>query len=134
MSSILSDPWNDAADIAARLARPSAKLVLIVGAESWCATCRVLRPSFDDLAAQHGSSGDVWCWLDLEEHADFLDNFIPDSLPLLVAYKGTRLTHAVVPEQLGVAQLAALLEQGECIDQAAMPDLRARLMAEDWAP
>ncbi len=133
MSGILSDPWSDAADIAARLARPSARLVLIVGAESWCATCRTLRPIFEDLAAQHVGHDDVWLWLDLEDHAEFLDNLIPDSLPLLVAYKGSHLTHAVVPQHPDAAQLAALLARRECIEQAAMPDLRTRLMAPDWA-
>lgn len=127
------DPWNDAAVIAARLQAPSARLVLIIGAESWCETCRSLGPVFDTLAQDSGKPGDTWLWLDLEEHADFLDNFIPDSLPLLISYSGSQLSHAVVPSRLAEADLLALLAQPSVIMHAHVPDVRARLLANDWA-
>ncbi|NHZ93420.1 thioredoxin [Massilia sp. CCM 8733] len=133
MSTPLLDPWTDAAAIATRLNAPSARLTLIIGATGWCETCRTLKPVFESLAAEHGGKNDTWLWLDLEDHAEFLDDFIPDSLPLLVSYRGAQLTHALVPSRLTAAALADLLGESPRIEQAALPDIRARLMAVDWA-
>ncbi|NHZ83542.1 thioredoxin [Massilia sp. CCM 8695] len=127
------DPWNDAAVIAARLKSRSARLVLIIGAESWCETCRALGPVFDTLAQQSSKQDDTWLWLDLEDHADFLDNFIPDSLPLLMSYSGAELSHAVIPTRVTEADLLELLARPSVIEHSNLPDVRGRLMANDWA-
>jgi hypothetical protein len=133
MNTALLDPWTDAAAIAARLNAPSARLTVIIGATLWCASCRTFRPVFESLAAQQGQAHDTWLWLDLEEHAEFLDDFIPDNLPLLLSYRGAQLTHALVPGEPSVRALADLLAQPAHIGQAAPPDIRARLMTPDWA-
>lgn len=133
MSPVLLDPWTDAAAIATRLNAPSARLTLIIGATGWCETCRTLKPVFDSLAAEHGGENDTWLWFDLEDHAEFLDDFIPDNLPLLVRYRGSQLTHALVPNSLTASGLTDLLAQSPPIEQAALPDIRARLMTVDWA-
>ena len=133
MSTVLLDLWTDAATIATRLSTPSARLTLIIGATAWCETCRTLKPVFESLAAEHGEENDTWLWLDLEDHAEFLDDFIPESLPLLVSYKGSQLTHVLVPSHINAAALADLLAQSPRIEQDTVPDIRARLMAVDWA-
>lgn len=133
MSYTRLDPWNDAAIIAARLKSASARLVLIIGAESWCETCRSLGQIFDTLAQESGKSEETWLWLDLEEHADFLDNFIPDSLPLLMSYRGDQLSHAMIPSRITEGGLLELLAQPSVIEHGNLPDVRGRLMANDWA-
>lgn len=133
MTTPLLDPWTDAAAIATRLNASSARLTLIIGATGWCETCRTLKPVFESLAAEHGTKNDAWLWLDLEDHAEFLDDFIPENLPLLVSYKGNQLTHAFVPSRLTVPALADLLSQSPRLEQTALPDIRARLMSVDWA-
>ena len=84
------DPWNDAGLIAQRLNQQSAALFVIVGAEQWCEKCRDLRPHFDAFLANADSQA-TWLWLDLEEHAEFVGDFMPESLPMLIAYKGNQL-------------------------------------------
>ncbi|MDM5181404.1 thioredoxin family protein [Massilia sp. DJPM01] len=127
------DPWTDAAVIAARLSVPTSRLVLIIGAENWCQSCRTLRPVFESLAAHQANLKDIWLWLDLEEHAEFVDDFIPEDLPLLLSYSGRDLTHAVIVSDLTVAALEDLLSQSERIDQTIPPNIRTRLMTVDWA-
>lgn len=133
MSSMLLDPWDDAAGIASRLSLPGARLVFIIGAEAWCETCRTLRPVFESLAREQATQDDVWLWLDLEDHAEFLDDFIPESLPLMIAYQDDRLTHALVPDEITVPALAALLGETERIEHLSIPDLRSRFLVVDWA-
>ena len=131
MNSALLDPWNDAATIAERLARNHGRLVVVIGAESWCQTCRTLRPAFDALAHEQGD--EVWLWLDLEEHAEFLGDFIPDDLPLLISYRGSSLTHAAVPDGATALALSETLARHLRIEHTAVPDIRSRLAAIDWA-
>lgn len=133
MNNISPDPWRDAGAIATSLNAPSAHLTLLIGATGWCETCRALKQVFDTLVAEHVGSNHTWLWLDLEDHAEFLGDFIPDSLPLLVSYKGSRPTHALVPSHLTPAALADLLAQAPRIEDERLPDIRARLMAVDWA-
>ncbi len=127
------DPWHDAATIAMQLQSTSARLVLVIGAESWCETCRTLGPIFDSLAQKNSEHGDTWLWLDMEEHAEFLDNFIPDSLPLVLSYRGDTLSHAVVPKRITESDVMDLLDQPSAIEHSNLPDVRGRLMATDWA-
>ncbi|MFB9242201.1 thioredoxin [Massilia antarctica] len=133
MSTACLNPWNDAAEIAVRIALPSARLVLMLGAEDWCEKCRIFRPIFDAIAMQRANQGETWIWLDLEEHGEFLGDYIPDDLPLLVAYKGAQLTHAVIAAQVSATTLEELLAQPSYIEHNALPDIRRRLMSADWA-
>ncbi len=133
MRSTHLDPWNDAAFIADRLASPSARLIVLIGAESWCGTCRTLRPVFDAMAQERAGRDETWLWLDLEEHGEFLDDFIPASLPWLMVYKAAQLTHATIISGASAALLEEVLAQPSHVDQGDFPDIRARFMASDWA-
>lgn len=132
MSAAPLDPWLDAAAIAAGLTRADSRFVVVLGAEAWCQTCRTLRPGFDALALQHNDERNVWLWLDLEEHAEFLGDFIPEDLPLLLSYSGNALTHAFVPDIHAMAALAGM-PTAPRVDYADVPDMRARFLTQDWA-
>jgi hypothetical protein len=81
------NPWDHAPQIARHLANPAAELLLVLGAEAWCSKCQRLRPLFDALCAV-GMPAQVLClWLDVEEHAEFLDGFVPPDLPLLLRWR-----------------------------------------------
>lgn len=134
MNAACLDPWADAAEIAGRLALPSARLVLMLGAEEWCEKCRMFKPIFDAVAQQRASQKEIWLWFDLEEHAEFLVDYIPEGLPLLVSYKGAQLTHAVIAAQVSATALEELLTQPRNIEYNDLPDFRGRLMSSDWAP
>ncbi|QBE66536.1 thioredoxin [Pseudoduganella lutea] len=120
------DPWDDASILADRLSNPNANLFVIIGAESWCAKCRELRPQFDELAKRADPS-DVWLWLDLEDHVDFIGDYVPDNLPMLVSYRGARFQSCLhVHASLDV--MSSSEEKGEAAD----PGIRARLLQHDW--
>jgi hypothetical protein len=141
------DPWSDAASLAQRLSQPQAALYIVLGAEQWCEKCRILRPHFEAHVAQTPSQ-ETWLWLDLEEHAEFLGSYLPESLPQLVAYRGSQLhlNQVIEPTGAALAQALAQLEALEPPDRAgrvaptgaqakaqADPGLRARLLQQDWA-
>jgi len=128
----LFDPWLDARRIADSLALPGAELIAVLAAEAWCSKCRLLRPLFENNAAADASDRRVWLWLDLEEHADFIDGFIPDDLPLLLHYRNAQLLRAGVwrapnPESTDDRGLF------EPTHPSSLPPLWQRLSAEDWA-
>lgn len=133
MNNFLLDPWADAAAIAMRLERPNSRLVVIVGAEAWCSTCQTLKPIFETVAEQEDDKHAVFLWLDLEEHAEFLDEFIPPSLPLLLVYRGGELSHAVIVSDPTIATLKQALAQRQGIEHDALPNIHARMRAADWA-
>ena len=91
------DPWDDADTLAQRLQCRDALLLILIGAEQWCARCRDMRPHFDDLLAK-AEHDETWLRFDLEEHAEFLGNYLPDDLPVLVAYRGEELVSCAVLE------------------------------------
>lgn len=132
------DPWNDASLLAQRLSPANAQLFILIGAEQWCARCRHLRPIFDTLAAQAGQD-EVWLWLDLEDHAEFIGDYLPDDLPMLIAYQGATLMHCqvVADAEPLEAQVKHVRSQQSFQDnrQANTPDtgIRSRLMMQDWA-
>ncbi|MES2261512.1 MAG: thioredoxin [Pseudomonadota bacterium] len=130
--SALLNPWQDARLIATRLAVPGARLVLVLGAEEWCSKCSAFKPHFDACAAT-ALDNETWLWLDLEEHAEFLGDFIPDNLPLLLAYSGSLLTHTLIPDDLSGPALMDLLAQPSRIEHTPAPDVRSRLLTVDWA-
>lgn len=129
----LLDPWNDAAVIAARLATPNARLVVFIGAESWCERCRSLKPAFEATGRQRDNQNETWIWLDLEEHADLLNGFIPEDLPILMRYRGTNLAEVLsgraVTSTAFTEDIAG--QPGDAMD--GLPDIRKSLMAADWA-
>ncbi len=133
------DPWNDASLLAQRLQTTSARLYILIGAEQWCARCRDLRPIFDDQAAQ-GRPDEVWLWLDLEDHAEFIGDYLPDDLPMFIAYQGATLMHCQVvadTEQALAGQVNHIrsLQPSQHSAHATTPDpgIRSRLVMQDWA-
>ena len=123
----LLDPWDDASALADRLSQPQAKLFVVIGAEAWCAKCRELRPHFDTMV-ERAASEDVWLWLDLEDHADFIGDYVPDNLPTLVTYRGSQF--------LGCHHIQALpnaIASGAPSVGASDPGIRSRLLQQDWA-
>ncbi|MDH0868132.1 hypothetical protein [Mitsuaria sp. GD03876] len=139
------DPWRDAAALARRLGAPGAELLVVLGAESWCDKCRRLKPAFDALAV--GMPDHVLSmWLDLEDHAEFLNGFIPPDLPLLLRWRqGVCIQAAIIQDitldaapadrvklQPLVMEDTRLLDphQGEWVD---LPLLWSEFAAADWA-
>lgn len=127
------DPWNDAAIIATRLSGPAARLVVFIGAESWCERCRTLKPVFESAAQQREDLGETWIWLDLEEHAEFLGGFIPDDLPILMSYRGAHLAGVSAGRVVTVEAIAQGMSDSQVPETSALPDIRGRLLAADWA-
>ncbi|ALV07679.1 thioredoxin family protein [Roseateles depolymerans] len=105
------DPWLDAERVALRLREPGAELLVVLGAESWCGKCQRLKPAFDQLAMSMPKHV-VPLWLDIEDHAEFLNGFVPPDLPLLLRW------------QAGNCVQAAVIQD---IDLKASPDERVRL-------
>jgi hypothetical protein len=131
------DPWNDASVLAQRLSQPDAALFIIVGAEQWCEKCRNLRPHFDAYLGQ-ADSHDVWLWLDLEDHAEFLGDYQPDTLPMLLAYRGSHMIAATALEQATAQDLLQAVVQIKSggykrVSQTEDPGIWARLLVQDWA-
>ena len=128
----LFDPWLDARRIADSLALPGAELITVLAAEAWCSKCRLLRPLFENNAAADASDRRVWLWLDLEEHADFIDGFIPDDLPLLLHYQQGILVKTGVWRPQGG-------EKGngegvfEAVSLPSLPALWQSLCTQNWA-
>ena len=130
------DPWNDAGLIAQRLNQPGAELFVIVGAEQWCEKCRDLRPLFDAYMAQADSQA-TWLWLDLEDHTEFIGDFMPESLPMLIAYMSNQLVACQVLE-VSLTIFDEIVAQ--CQIEASRrslsnkdPGIRTRLLQQDWA-
>jgi thioredoxin-like negative regulator of GroEL len=130
------DPWNDASVLADRLSQKDAALFVIVGAEQWCEKCRDLRPHFDAYMAQ-ADTQDVWLWLDVEDHTDFLGDYMPDNLPMLIAYKGGKLvaSHVLDIAPSALAEAVSQVNKASLAAQVSTPDpgIRARLLQQDWA-
>lgn len=93
------NPWDHAEEISRRLAQPDAEFLTVIGASGWCTRCRDLQPRFEALSRD--LPGHVLpLWLDLEEHADFLGDFIPPDLPLLLRWKRGECVQAAIVEAI----------------------------------
>lgn len=125
------DPWADARLIAERQQLPGARLVVFLGAEAWCEKCRTLRPHMEAQAAS-ASWNDTWVWLDLEDHAEFLGDYVPDDLPQLIMYEGAALTACHVLELSSGSIAGAVRMQPIEASTKADPGIRANLLREDW--
>lgn len=132
-TSSLLDPWSDAVTISNILAKATSTLLVVIGAEAWCEKCRLLKPAFDELARQ-APPHKVMLWLDLEDHAEFLGDYIPDSLPELCIYQRGSLLKKVQldgNEQSLHEALAATHDAKSLVGDD--PEILARLMRHDWA-
>ncbi|MBB2487622.1 thioredoxin [Mitsuaria sp. WAJ17] len=129
------DPWNDAQALATRLARPQAELLVALGAESWCQKCAALRPAFEALYAHQSDADLSWLWLDLEDHAEFLGDFVPEDLPLLLRWRQGRLQQVAVLEAIDPAPApGAVPERLRALPVSAeLPDLWAAFSERNWA-
>ena len=129
---MILDPWDDAAELSRRLILPGSQLLLVIGAEAWCARCRVLRPEFDALA-QNTEDERICLWLDVEDHAVFLDTYLPDDLPELLVYRDGCCTYrGAVSGHLG-ALSALIADVCDSSGSADDPGIFGRLLAVDWA-
>ncbi|WP_269632143.1 thioredoxin family protein [Pelomonas sp. BJYL3] len=134
MTTVL-DPWNDAQAIAQRLGQPGAELLVALGAEGWCIKCQSLRPRFEELCATQEPPQVTWLWLDLEDHAEFLGDFVPEDLPLLLRWRQGRLQQVAVLEAIDPAPAPGALPERlrELPISAELPDLWAAFSARNWA-
>lgn len=122
------DPWQHAARLALALEDADAELILVLGAEAWCHKCRSLRPRFDafaDAAPPHR----ILLWLDVDEHAPFLGDYVPDDLPELLVYRAGTLTGRAYVRPADT--LEALLAQARPSQHD--PGLWTALVRADWA-
>ena len=128
----LLDPWADAQAIAQRLAEPGARLVVLLGAEAWCEKCRVMRPLFESRASSTAPN-EIWVWLDLEDHAEFIGDFLTDDLPWLIVHRGSALVFNGIIEATISSLEIGLTEPSAQRTDAPVPDVRARLLQTNWA-
>lgn len=141
----LLDPWLHAQEIAQRWQVPDCRVVIAVGAQSWCETCRTILPQWQTFAQAapawaQVTKADMLClWLDLEDHQEFLGDFIPDDLPWLFFYQDQALIWQGAWRSLGPQVQTALqtFAQTGTLPHAAMtPDdfgLAERLLRPNWA-
>lgn len=128
------DPWLHASSLAQRLREPGTELLVVLGAESWCGKCQRLRPDFD-LLAQSLPAHVLPLWLDLEDHADFLNGFVPDDLPLLLRWREGQCVQVAVLESIDSAPASGASPVGmrQQPITADLPDLWSVLSARNWA-
>ncbi|WP_263146706.1 thioredoxin family protein [Pseudomonas sp. RIT-PI-AD] len=127
----LLDPWDDAERLARYLADPQHRVTIGLGAE-WCGLCQTFKPLFQARAAETGNPREHWLWLNLEEHAELLGDFFPETLPLVWVYQGGLLRYAQVlltPTE-DSAELEITLHS---LEIAPPVDVGARLSRADWA-
>jgi hypothetical protein len=125
------DPWLHAEELAHRLSRPGARLIIVIGAEAWCTKCRDFRPLFEARARQ-ATPNESWLWLDMEEHAEFIAPYLPPDLPMLLCYEQAQLINLQFLDVSESAFDKAL--SYPAVDPAeADPGIRARLMQQNWA-
>lgn len=125
------DPWEDARLIAERLRAPGSRLLIFLGAEAWCAKCRSLRPQIDALSST-APANETWIWLDLEDHAEFLGDYLPEDLPQLIVYEGMVVTACKALSLSQTALEESLRRQPAVTPLQADPGILANLLREDW--
>jgi hypothetical protein len=140
------DPWNDAELLGRHLARADAELLVVIGAEGWCGKCKRLRPAFEALCYAGMPSHVGWLWLDLEDHHEFLGEFIPPDLPLLLRWRKGLCVQAAVVEDIALdtaagerVKLRPLAIEGTRLrdphqdELAELPALWTEFVSESWA-
>lgn len=96
----------------------------------WCGTCRDYRPLFQEVARAH--PGLRFAWVDIEDHAEFADEFDVETFPtLLVAGSdGTRFLGPMLPNAQNLSRMLSALQPA----QPATPEVSALLAAIGQAP
>lgn len=108
----------DAVAIAQCLQQPKTLLVACLCAQ-WCGACREYRAAFDALANTDASTHYCFVWIDIETHADKLDDFDVENFPtILIEDDTSQRFFGVVTPQAPV--LARLLREW-----AALPPIRS---------
>jgi hypothetical protein len=129
--SALLDPWDDAHELTRQLKRPGARLILAIGAESWCKKCKIFHPLFETRARQ-ANRDETWIWLDMEEHAEFIGAYLPSDLPMLICYENSILVSmqsiTLNAEALEHALIHSVIEANQ-----QDPGIFIRLTQENWA-
>lgn len=125
------DPWSDAWQIAQRL-RKGARLVVVIAEEATCEKCRAFQTAFH-LRAESRPDDEVWLWLDVAEHAEFLGEELPEFLPGIVMYEGSEL-RICRPVDPRMEDFDRVLTHGTSDDGVSVePGIRERLIQENWA-
>lgn len=75
------DPVTDRSALAAVLADGKTRLVACLCA-AWCGTCREYAQTLEALAARHPEL--CFVWVDIETHADWLDDHDIENFPTLL--------------------------------------------------
>ncbi|QIL82706.1 thioredoxin family protein [Diaphorobacter sp. HDW4A] len=133
MSTSSLDPWSDAVTISNILFKTTSKLMVVIGAEAWCEKCQLLKPAFDELAYQ-APPHVVMLWLDLEEHVEFLGDYIPETLPELCIYQRGVLVRKVTLNDTEQSLHEALTGAHDAKSPVGEdPGIFARLVRQDWA-
>jgi hypothetical protein len=123
----LFDPWRDAKLIAERLQNPHNELHLVIGAESWCRKCQTIKPQWDQHVSRlPDDTPDVWLWLEIEIHAEFLQGFVPEDLPLYLRYAHINEAHVLMSIDEHRIQTTPYAIK-------PVPNLRTVLTKQDWA-
>ena len=83
----------------------------------WCGTCRDYRPLFQEVARAH--PGLRFAWVDIEDHAEFADEFDVETFPtLLVAGPdGTRFLGPMLPNGQTLSRMLTALPPPQPSDE-----------------
>jgi hypothetical protein len=86
-------------------------------------------------AATQAPAQVTWLWLDLEDHAEFLGNFLPDDLPLTLRWRAGQFLQAAVLESIEAGPDGQLLTEHirERPKPQDLPDLWAVFAQGSWA-
>jgi len=129
MNNRLYDPWDDAALLADRGQSPQYRLVIVLGA-GWCSKCQAFKALFEQ-QAQHTPPEYLPIWLDLEEHAEFIGDYLPENLPELLVYRAGALVKRAFLEDAG--QFNECLHAPEQRFSAdSVPPMAGLLIRQDW--
>ncbi|UDG82608.1 thioredoxin family protein [Candidatus Vallotia cooleyia] len=92
----------------------------------WCSSCREYKAGFDALADAHPET--CFVWIDIETHADQLDNFDIEYFPTILIEDGhaTRFFGTVPPYPEIVARMLVDLSSLPSVEKA--PKLRLALV------
>jgi hypothetical protein len=130
-ASAMLDPWLDAQRISQRLRAPGALLTVGVGAEAWCERCVELRPVFEMSMDEH----ETRLWLDLDEHAELLGDYVPEDLPMVLQWQDGCLMRIAVLEGVDTSSTSAVPtgQLRELPLSTECPNLWLALTSENWA-
>jgi thiol-disulfide isomerase/thioredoxin len=126
----LLDPWDHAAQISEMLNHNGVELIIVLGAEQWCEKCALLRPKFEQLAAQT-TAHRIYLWFDLEDHAEFIGSFIPEDLPFMMRWQGGQCVQTAVITAIQMEQPKPITLR-EAQIPADLPDLWQALTQPNW--